>query len=69
MRTRSRPRSGRAARPAPHPVPLTIDGVDATALAAEFGTPLYVVDEADARARAAGLKAAFDDAFAASAAA
>jgi diaminopimelate decarboxylase len=44
---------------------IAIDGVDATALAAEFGTPLYVVDESDARARAARLKAAFDDAFAA----
>ena len=44
---------------------IAIDGVEATALAAEFGTPLYVVDENDARTRAAGLKAAFDDAFAA----
>ena len=44
---------------------IAIDGVEATALAAEFGTPLYVVDENDARARAARLKAAFDDAFAA----
>ena len=44
---------------------IAIDGVDATALAAEFGTPLYVVDESDARARAARLKTAFDDAFAA----
>jgi diaminopimelate decarboxylase len=44
---------------------LTIDGVEATALAAEFGTPLYVIDEADARGRATGLKTAFDDAFAA----
>jgi diaminopimelate decarboxylase len=42
---------------------LTVGGVDATALAAEFGTPLYVVDEADARGRAAGIKAAFDGAF------
>jgi diaminopimelate decarboxylase len=44
---------------------IAIDGVDAPALAKEFGTPLYVVDEGDARARAASLKAAFDDAFAA----
>jgi diaminopimelate decarboxylase len=44
---------------------IAVDGVEATALAAEFGTPLYVVDENDARTRAAGLKAAFDDAFAA----
>ena len=44
---------------------IAIDGVDATTLAAEFGTPLYVVDEADARARAARLKSAFDTAFAA----
>jgi diaminopimelate decarboxylase len=42
---------------------LAIDGVDATVLAAEFGTPLYVVDEGDARARAAGIKRAFDAAF------
>ena len=44
---------------------LSIDGVEASSLAAEFGTPLYVVDENDARTRAATLKAAFDDAFAA----
>ena len=44
---------------------IAIDGVEATALAAEFGTPLYVVDENDARSRAARLKTAFDDAFAA----
>jgi diaminopimelate decarboxylase len=44
---------------------IAIDGVEATALAAEFGTPLYVVDEADARGRATTLRAAFDDAFAA----
>ncbi len=42
---------------------IRIGGVGATALAAEFGTPLYVVDEADARGRAAEVKAAFDDAF------
>ena len=44
---------------------IAIDGVETTALAAEFGTPLYVVDERDARTRAARLKKAFDDAFAA----
>lgn len=44
---------------------IAIAGVEATALAAEFGTPLYVVDENDARTRAATLKAAFDEAFAA----
>ena len=43
---------------------LSIDGVEATQLAREFGTPLYVVDEADVRARAAAMKQAFDDAFA-----
>ncbi|MCU1415953.1 MAG: lysA [Schumannella sp.] len=42
---------------------LSIDGVDATDLAREFGTPLYVIDEADVRNRAANLKAAFDEAF------
>ena len=44
---------------------IALGGAEAPALAAEFGTPLYVVDEADARGRAAGVKAAFDDAFAA----
>jgi diaminopimelate decarboxylase len=43
---------------------IAIDGIEATTLATEFGTPLYVVDEADARSRAAGIRAAFDDAFA-----
>jgi len=42
---------------------ISLAGADATALAAEFGTPLYVVDEQDARHRAAELKTAFDDAF------
>ena len=41
---------------------LVIGGRDAASLAAEFGTPLYVVDEADARARAARVKRAFEDA-------
>lgn len=39
---------------------LSVGGVAAPALAAEFGTPLYVLDEADLRARAAATKAAFD---------
>ncbi len=39
-------------------------GIDVTSLAAEHGTPLYVVDEDDLRARARGFKEAFDDAFA-----
>ncbi|MDM4763439.1 diaminopimelate decarboxylase [Galbitalea sp. SE-J8] len=43
---------------------IAIAGVTATALAREFGTPLYVVDEADARARATAVKAAFDREFA-----
>jgi len=42
---------------------VTLAGAESTALAAEFGTPLYVVDEQDARERAAELKAAFDAAF------
>ena len=42
---------------------IGLAGADATALAAEFGTPLYVVDEQDARDRAAELKTAFDEAF------
>jgi diaminopimelate decarboxylase len=44
---------------------LEIGGVAATDLAAEFGTPLYVVDEADARARAVRTREAFTSAFAA----
>ncbi|MBF4576274.1 diaminopimelate decarboxylase [Frondihabitans sp. VKM Ac-2883] len=43
---------------------LTFGGVSATELAARFDTPLYVVDEADFRARAVGAH----DAFAAEAA-
>ncbi|OJX65676.1 MAG: diaminopimelate decarboxylase [Micrococcales bacterium 73-13] len=42
---------------------LELAGVPASALAAEFGTPLYVVDEADVRARAAETRAAFDAAM------
>ncbi len=38
-------------------------GVGATAIAAQFGTPVYVVDEADARDRASGVLAAFQREF------
>lgn len=44
---------------------LEFAGVSATALLAEFGSPLYVVDEADARARAAVIRTSFEAAFAA----
>lgn len=44
---------------------LQFAGVAASALAAEFGTPLHVLDEADVRARAAGIRTAFEAAFAA----
>jgi diaminopimelate decarboxylase len=43
---------------------ITIGGVGAPELAARFGTPLYVVDEADVRTRAADLRTAFDAEFA-----
>ncbi|WP_420897671.1 diaminopimelate decarboxylase [Cryobacterium tagatosivorans] len=43
---------------------LVIGGVTASALAAEFGTPLYVIDETDARGRAAELRTAFEAEFA-----
>lgn len=39
---------------------LTVGGVGAAELAARFGTPLYVVDEADARGRARRVRAAFE---------
>jgi diaminopimelate decarboxylase len=42
---------------------ITVAGVGATALADQFGTPLYVVDEADVRSRAAETLAAFQRAF------
>jgi len=42
---------------------IEIAGVAASELAERFGTPLYVVDEDDVRARAAGAKAAFDAAM------
>ena len=44
---------------------LRIGGVAATDLAARFGTPLYLVDEADARARAARIRSAAETAAAA----
>ena len=43
---------------------ILVAGVDATALAARFGTPLYVVDERDARDRADAVRQAFDREFA-----
>ncbi|WP_448809447.1 diaminopimelate decarboxylase [Agromyces bauzanensis] len=43
---------------------LVVGGATATSLAEQFGTPLYVVDEADARARAARILAAFERAAA-----
>ncbi|MEJ5945255.1 diaminopimelate decarboxylase [Pseudokineococcus basanitobsidens] len=43
---------------------LQVGGVPVTALAAEHGTPAYVVDEEDLRARAREWVSAFDDAFA-----
>lgn len=41
---------------------LQIAGVDAVDLAAEYGTPTYVIDEADFRARARAFQSAFADA-------
>ena len=43
---------------------ITIAGVGATNLAAEFGTPVYVVDEADVRDRARGIRDSFAREFA-----
>lgn len=43
---------------------LTIAGARVGDLAAQHGTPAFIVDEADVRARAARAKAAFDDAMA-----
>ena len=42
---------------------LKIAGVSAVAIAAEFGTPVYVVDEADVRARARVIRESFDAEF------
>ncbi|WP_300345138.1 diaminopimelate decarboxylase [Nesterenkonia sp.] len=44
---------------------LTLGGVRVSVLAAEYGTPLYVISEADFRARARGFVHAFRQAFAA----
>ena len=44
---------------------VTIAGHRLTDLAERFGTPLYLVDEADARGRAAHIRHAFESAFAA----
>ncbi len=43
---------------------LEVAGVDVRDLAAEYGTPAYVLDEADFRARAAAFRDAFHHAFA-----
>ena len=43
---------------------LDIAGIAAPALHAAYGTPLYVIDEDDARARAAAIRDAFSSAFA-----
>lgn len=43
-----------------HDGALVVGGCDVRDLAAEFGTPLWVVDEDDIRARAAEYKAAYD---------
>jgi diaminopimelate decarboxylase len=42
---------------------IRIAGASLPDLAAEFGTPLYVLDEADLRTRAAAIRSAFDTAF------
>lgn len=44
---------------------LTIGGLTAAALAAQYGTPVQIIDEGEARDRAARLRAAFDAATAA----
>ncbi len=46
-----------------HDGALQVGGCDVRALAAEHGTPLYVVDEADFRARARGFREHFAAAF------
>jgi diaminopimelate decarboxylase len=43
---------------------MEVGGVDVLDLAAEYGTPLYVLDEADFRARAVAFRDAFHHAFA-----
>ena len=44
---------------------VRVAGLDLRELAAEHGTPAYVLDEADFRARARGFREAFEQAFAA----
>ena len=41
---------------------LTVGGIDVCTLAAEYGTPAYVLDEADLRARCRAYRQAFDGA-------
>jgi diaminopimelate decarboxylase len=43
---------------------LEIGGLDVGSIVAEYGTPIYVVDEADARGRAAQVRESFDREFA-----
>jgi diaminopimelate decarboxylase len=43
---------------------LSVGGIGATELAQQFGTPAYVLDEADFRARATAFREAFHHAFA-----
>jgi diaminopimelate decarboxylase len=43
---------------------LEVAGVDVRSIAAEFGTPAYVVDERDFRSRAAAFRDGFRDSFA-----
>ncbi len=43
---------------------VAVAGVDVRELAVRFGTPLFVLDEADLRARARGYRQAFEAAFA-----
>ena len=42
---------------------LTVGGLDVHALAREFGTPAYVLDEDDFRSRAREFKQGFDEVF------
>ena len=44
---------------------IAIAGVASSAIAQEFGTPVYVVDEADVRTRASAIRESFDREFAA----
>lgn len=47
-----------------HSGALTVGGMDVQALKEQFGTPLFVMDEADFRSRARAFKDSFDSAFA-----